>query len=41
MWYNFFGGFMLIDTHCHLGYEDYRAHAPYSKDREAPEQYEL
>ena len=23
MWYNFFGGFMLIDTHCHLSYEDY------------------
>lgn len=23
MWYNFFGDFMLIDTHCHLNYEDY------------------
>ena len=23
MWYNFFGDFMLIDTHCHLGREDY------------------
>ncbi|MBE6139554.1 MAG: TatD family deoxyribonuclease [Firmicutes bacterium] len=23
MWYNFFGGFMLIDTHCHLSYETY------------------
>lgn len=23
MWYNFFGDFMLIDTHCHLSYEDY------------------
>ena len=23
MWYNFFGDFMLIDTHCHLSDEDY------------------
>lgn len=23
MWYNFFGDFMLIDTHCHLSYDDY------------------
>ena len=23
MWYNFFGDFMIIDTHCHLSYEDY------------------
>ena len=23
MWYNFFGDFMLIDTHCHLCYNDY------------------
>ena len=23
MWYNFFGDFMLIDTHCHLSYQDY------------------
>lgn len=23
MWYNFFGDIMLIDTHCHLSYEDY------------------
>ena len=23
MWYNFFGDFMLIDTHCHLSYDNY------------------
>lgn len=23
LWYNFFGDFMLIDTHCHLSYNDY------------------
>ncbi len=23
MWYNFFGDTMIIDTHCHLNYEDY------------------
>lgn len=23
MWYNFFGDIMLIDTHCHLSYDDY------------------
>lgn len=23
MWYNFFGDVMLIDTHCHLSYDDY------------------
>ena len=23
MWYNFFGDIMLIDTHCHLSYDDF------------------